>query len=76
MIGKGFKGGVVGGIVPGGHAADIDIASGDAAEGGDLGAGDSLASVAKTLGVGLGLTDAQVDDQITSGQAIHSVIAA
>ena len=28
MIGKGFKGGVVGGIVPGGHAADIDAASG------------------------------------------------
>ena len=76
MIGKGFKGGVVGGIVPGGHAADIDTASGNAAEGGDLGAGDSLASVAKTLGVGLGLTDAQVDDQITSGRAIHSVIAA
>jgi len=76
MIGKGFKGGVVGGIVPGGHAADIDSASGNAAEGGDVGAGDSLASVAKTLGVGLGLTDAQVDDQITSGRAIHSVIAA
>ena len=46
-----------------------------AAEGGDLGAGDSLASVAKTLGVGIGLTDAQVDDQITSGRAIRSVIA-
>ena len=76
MIGKGFKGGVVGGILPGGHAADIDTATGNAADGGDLGAGDSLASVAKTLGVGLGLTDAQVDDQITSGRAIHSVIAA
>jgi hypothetical protein len=75
MIGKGFRGGVVGGIVPGGHAADIDPTTGAAAEGGELGAGDSLASVAKTLGVGLGLTDAQVDDQITSGRAIHGVIA-
>jgi hypothetical protein len=75
MIGKGFKGGVVGGLVPGGHAADIDSATGMAADGGDLSAGDSLASVAKTLGVGMGLTDAQVDDQITSGRAIRSVIA-
>lgn len=75
MIGKGFKGAVVGGIVPGGHAADIDSSTGLAADGGDLAATDSLASVAKTLGVGLGLTDAQVNDQITSGVAIHSVIA-
>jgi len=76
MIGKGFKGSVVGGLVPGGHAADIASASGQAAEGGDLSAGDSLASVAKTLGVGLGLTDAQVEDQITSGRTIRSVLAA
>ena len=75
MIGKGFKGSVVGGIVPGGHAADIDPASGAAADGGDLAASESLASVAKTLGAGIGLTDAQLDDQITSGTAIRSVIA-
>ncbi len=75
MIGKGFKGGVVGGIVPGGHAADIDSTTGAAAEGGDLAASASLASVAKTLGLGIGLTDAQLDDQITSGLAIRSVLA-
>jgi hypothetical protein len=75
MIGKGFKGGVVGGLVPGGHAADIDKATGQAATGGDLPATDTLASVAKTLGRGLGLTDAQLDDQITSGVAIPSVLA-
>ncbi len=75
MIGKGFKGGVLGGIVPGGHAADMDLATGLAKDGGDLAASDSLASVGKTLGVGLGLTDAQVNDQITSGVAIRSVIA-
>jgi hypothetical protein len=40
-----------------------------------LAAADSLASVAKTLGVGIGLTDAQVNDQITSGVAVRSVIA-
>ncbi len=75
MIGKGFKGGVVGGIVPGGRAANIDPATGAAVEGGELLATDSLASVAKTLGRGLGLTDAQLDDQITSGVAVQSVIA-
>ena len=75
MIGKGFKGGVVGGIVPGGHAADIDSATGAAAAGGDLATSDSLASVGKTLGRGIGLTDAQLDDQITSGVAIRSVLA-
>src|SRR3954467_8337609 len=74
MIGKGFKGSVVGGIVPGGHAADIDSATGLASDGGDLAATDTLASVAKTLGVGIGLTDAQLDDQITSGVPIKSVI--
>jgi len=75
MIGKGFKGGVVGGIVPGGHAADIDPTTGAATDGGSLAAGDTLASVAKTLGIGIGLTDAQVNDQITSGVAVRSVIA-
>jgi hypothetical protein len=75
MIGKGFKGGVVGGIVPGGRAADIDSATGAATPNGDLAAANSLASVAKTVGIGIGLTDAQVDDQITSGTAIRSVIA-
>lgn len=75
IIGKGFKGGVVGGILPGGHAADIDAATGMASETGTLLAADSLASLAKTMGVGMGLTEAQVDDQITSGAAVRSVIA-
>jgi hypothetical protein len=75
MIGKGFKGAVVGGIVPGGHAADIDSATGQARVNGDLAATDTLASVAKTLGRGLGMTDAQLDDQITSGVVIPSVLA-
>ena len=75
MIGKGFKGSVVGGILPGGHAADIDPATGAAADGGELSASQSLASVAKTLGAGIGLTDTQLNDQITSGTAIRSVLA-
>jgi hypothetical protein len=74
MIGKGFKGSVVGGIVPGGHAADIDPSTGAAANGGELATSQSLASVAKTLGAGLGLTDAQLNDQITSGTTVRSVL--
>jgi hypothetical protein len=74
MIGKGFKGSVVGGIVPGGHAADIDPSTGAAANGGELAASQSLASVAKTLGAGLGLTDPQLNDQITSGTTVRSVL--
>ncbi len=75
MIGKGFKGGVVGGLLPGGHAADIDSKTGVGSDKGDLTAANSLGSVAKTLGVGIGLTDAQVNDQITSGAAMHSALA-
>lgn len=75
MIGKNFKAGVVGGILPGGHAADVESATGLAVDGGDLPASSSLASVAKTLGAGIGLTDAQLDDQITSGIAVRHVIA-
>ncbi|HET7542201.1 MAG TPA: DUF1501 domain-containing protein [Polyangiaceae bacterium] len=75
LIGKGFKGSVVGGIVPGGHAADIDPKTGAAADGGDLAASESLASVAKTLGLGIGLTDEQLNDQITSGTAVGSALA-
>jgi hypothetical protein len=45
------------------------------AENGDLTAANSLPSVAKTLGLGLGMTDAQLDDQITAGVAIRSVLA-
>ncbi len=74
LIGKPFKGAVVGGLVPGGHAADIDPKTGAAADGGDLAASDSLASLAKTLGAGIGLTDAQLDDQITTGTKVGSVL--
>jgi len=75
MIGKAFKGGVIGGIVPGGHAASIDTASGRASDAGDLASTDTLASMAKTLGVGVGLTDAQVNDQITSGVVVRAALS-
>ena len=74
IIGKAFKGGVVGGILPGGHAADIDSASGAASPSGDVSAADSLASLAKTLGVGMGMTEAQVNDQITTGKVIKPAL--
>lgn len=76
LIGKGFKGGVVGGLAPGGKCTDIDSGSGAAArDGGDVTAADSLPALAKTLGVGLGLTQDQVDDQITAGKVVRGALA-
>src|SRR5450755_524967 len=48
MIGKGFKGGVVGGIVLGGRGTVIEPTTGAASDGGSLAAGDSLASGSRT----------------------------
>lgn len=72
IIGKAIKGGVIGGLVPGGKSADIDSATG--AAGGDIAASDSLPSLAKTLGVAVGLTEAQVNDQITSGKVVRGAL--
>lgn len=74
MIGKAFKGGVVGGLLPGGVSSDIDSASGNAAAGGDVAAGDSLGAVAKTLGVALGVDRSVVDDQITQGKVVRGAL--
>jgi len=75
MIGSNLKGGVIGGLVPGGHSADLDSVTGAAMVGGDVLAADGLPSVAKTLGVALGLTQAQVDDQITGGKVVKAALA-
>ena len=49
--------------------------SGAGTPGADVAASDSLPALAKTLGVGLGLTQAQVDDQITAGKVIKAALA-
>lgn len=74
MIGKGIKPGVIGGLVPGGRCADIDSGTGLAGPSGDIPAGESLASVAKTLGRALGISASSVDDQITSGKIVKAAL--
>lgn len=74
MIGKGIKPGVIGGLVPGGNSADIDSVTGAISTGGDIPAADSLASVAKTLGRALGISQASLDDQITAGKTVAAAL--
>ncbi len=74
MIGKALKGGVIGGLVPGGKSADLDSVTGAVSMGGDVLAADSLPALAKTLGVALGLTEAQVGDQITAGKVVKAAL--
>jgi len=75
IIGKGFKGGVIGGLLPGGVSSDLDSASGNPMPGADVPSGESLSAVAKTLGVGLGLDRVVVDDQITAGKVVRGALA-
>lgn len=74
MIGKAIKGGVIGGLMPGGVSADIDSKTGAGGPSGDILAADSLPSVAKTLGRALGLSQTSVDDQITSGKVVPAAL--
>jgi hypothetical protein len=75
MIGKGFKGSVIGGLRPGGHSSDLDSTTGLASPGADVPAADGLAAVAKTLAAGMGIHHATVDEQITAGKAVKAALA-
>lgn len=87
MIGKGFKGGVVGGIGPANSKAGqtsgdfgclpIDSTTGVASAGGDVAPLDTLASWAKTVMTGVGVASAQVDSAITDANAkvVQSALA-
>jgi len=73
VIGKPFKSGVIGGLVPIGDdlgAAGIDSATGNASASGDIPVADSLPSFAKTLGRGLGVPQNILDDNIRGGSGV------
>lgn len=73
VIGKGFKPAVIGGLVPVGDdlgAANIDSATGNASDTGDIKVGDSLPSFAKTLGRGLGVPQSVLDENIRGGAGV------
>lgn len=76
MVGDPFKGGVVGGVERSGNdyrATSIDSASG--AVNGDIPYDDTLGSMAKTLGLALGIPRAQLDEAVKVGKPVLSAFA-
>jgi hypothetical protein len=78
MIGKGIKGGVVGGLAPkAGDYAALPIVSatgaGDAA--GDIKFEETLGALGKTLGSALGISPAALDENIMTGKPVKSALA-
>ena len=80
MIGKGFKGSLIGGVQlnKGGNdyqATGIDSATGASSTSGDIAYEQTLGSVGKTLGLACGVPQAVLDDQITVGKPVQAALA-
>ncbi len=79
IIGKGVRGGVIGGLVPKGGdyvARAIDSSTGLGSDSGDISFEDTLGAMGKTLGAAAGVDPAVLDDQITSGKIVRTALAA
>ncbi len=77
LIGEGLRGGVIGGIEPTGNdyqAQAIDSATGRASASGNIPHEETFQSMAKTLGVALGVPRTRLDEAITGGQVIDSAL--
>jgi hypothetical protein len=79
MIGKGLRGGVVGGVAAGASgdyaALPIDSRSGRGDPGGDIPASATLSAFAKTLGAALGVPQGVLDASITRGRVVAAALA-
>ncbi|MGB5696904.1 MAG: hypothetical protein WBM46_14690 [Polyangiales bacterium] len=78
LIGEGLRGGVVGGIEPTGNdyqAQAIDSATGRASASGNIPHEETFQSMAKTLGVALGVPRARLEEAITGGTVIETALA-
>jgi hypothetical protein len=80
LIGKPFKGGVVGGVEPGGgdyRATSINSATGAAVGGGsgDVPFSETLSAMGKTLGVGCGVSSEVLDLDIRGGKVVAGALA-
>jgi len=78
LIGAGLRGRVVGGIEPTGRdyqAQAIDSASGQASPSGDVPHEETFQSMAKTLGVALGVPRIRLDEAISGGRVIESALS-
>lgn len=77
LIGKPFRGGVIGGVIPqeGDFVASaVDAKTGAADAAGDIPFAQTLASVGKTLGRGLGLPKQLVEDQLGAGKIVSAAL--
>jgi hypothetical protein len=80
MIGKPFKGGVVGGVEMASddyRATSIDSASGNAIAGGsgDVPFSETLSAMGKTLGLGCGVDAGVLGDLIRGGKVVSGALA-
>lgn len=78
LIGEGLRGGVIGGLEPTGNdyqAQAIDSSSGNASASGDVPHEETFQSMAKTLGVVLGVSPTRLDEVITGGKVINSALS-
>ena len=78
LIGDGLRGGVVGGIEPTGQdyqAQAIDSGTGRASATGDIPHEATFESMAKTLGVALGVPRTRLDEAISGGTVIETALA-
>jgi hypothetical protein len=77
LIGKGVRGGVVGGVEP--KAGDyyctaIDSATGSSAAAGDIAFADTLGAMGKTLGAAVGVAPASLDVEINRGKVVRGAL--
>ena len=78
LFGEGLRGGVVGGIEPTGkdyQAQAIESGTGRASASGDIPHEETFQSMAKTLGVALGVPRTRLNEAISGGQVIEPALA-
>ena len=78
LIGKPFKGMVASGVAPvqGDYGCvDVDSTTGAASPGGDIKAVDTMTSFAKTVMTAFGGDSGTIDQQITGGSVVKSMLA-
>lgn len=77
MIGKGIRGGVIGGVRPFNKdfgAQPIDSQTGMGTDGGDITFEATSGAVAKTLGRALGVSATALDENITTGKVVPAAL--
>jgi hypothetical protein len=78
MIGKAFKGGVVGGLEPKAgdyYATAIDSKTGKSGGSADIPFASTLGAMGKTLGAAVGIPREALDTEIKAGKVVESVLA-